>query len=71
MSDKENIDTLAQEIAQKDWHASVIIGDVVQEADAKEMVESTVRDLAGLDVVSHLNLFILQIGVHLITLDGR
>lgn len=54
ISNKEPIDTLAQEIRQKGRRASVIIGDVSQEADVKEMVESTVRNLGSLDVVSYL-----------------
>lgn len=51
-SSKEELDTLSQEITQKGRRTSIVLGDVSQEADVRRMVDSTVRELGGLDVVS-------------------
>lgn len=56
-SNKGKLDTLTQDIVQKGRQVSIIIGDVSQEADVKGMVESTVRDLGGLDLVSDHDVF--------------
>ncbi|KAF9459802.1 NAD(P)-binding protein [Collybia nuda] len=48
---KGKLEVLNQEISQKGRRTTVILGDVSQEADVKRLVNSTVQDLGGLDVM--------------------
>ncbi|KAF7968381.1 hypothetical protein HWV62_30877 [Athelia sp. TMB] len=63
-SNQEKLETLVEEIKSKGVKACFVIADVTQEDQVKEMVDTTVKNLGGLDVMV-ANAGIVQFGIPL------
>ncbi len=46
------LESLAQDVRKKGRKAIVVVGDITVESDVKNLVETTIETLGGLDIVS-------------------
>lgn len=54
-SNQHNLESLVKEIESKGRKSTIVVADVSQEDQVKAMVEATVKNLGGLDVVRDLS----------------
>jgi NAD(P)-dependent dehydrogenase (short-subunit alcohol dehydrogenase family) len=72
-SKAKELDALVKDIVAKNRRSLAVVGDVTREADVQNLVDTTVAELGGLDVVQQIALTVLPSEESYLSygLDGR